>query len=95
MAPLKPYLQDIARAAAAAKGSVTALSALWLSATGSSIEDDDPCAGAADLYRYIGEWVEEHVREDDSLSPEDEREALQEARDILAWAQGRGLRSGA
>lgn len=80
---LAPYLRDVARSAAAAKGSASALSSLWLSAIGSSIDNDDPCASASDLYRYIGEWIEEHVHEDDTLSPEDEREALREARDIM------------
>lgn len=82
---LKPYLRDLATKAAASKSSAAALSSLWLSATGSSIEDDDPCAGASDLFRYLREWIEEHVREDDTLSPEDEREALREASEILAW----------
>lgn len=84
---LKPYLRDVATSAAAARGDAAKLSALWLSATGSNIEDDDPRADAAALYQYIGEWIEEHVTEDDTLSADEERNAIRDAREILRGAQ--------
>lgn len=80
---LKPALRSLATSAAAAQGDLSALSLLWRDAVGYDVTDDDPSANAADLYRYIGEWIEEHVREDDSLSINEEEQAIKDAREIL------------